>query len=335
MQTIVINQTQVADLLPMAECIQAMDDVFRALTAGDCIQPLRHILWLPEKAGALGTMPSYWHSAGMIGLKAVTFFPANEGTEHDSHQGAVLLYDAKNGRLVALIDGTSITAIRTAAVSGLATQWLAREDAATLAIIGSGVQAGQHLDAMIVARPIKTVRVFSKTPANARFFAATQAKKHSLPVTACESAEAAVTDADIICTTTSSRQPVVLGQWIKPGAHINAAGSSIALARELDALAVQRSRLIVDRRESALNEAGDFLIAKEEGAVTDDHILGELGDLLTGKVAGRTSDDDITLFKSVGLAVEDLAAACHVYRRAIELGIGTSVTLGGTRDSAP
>lgn len=331
MDVVIVNQDEVPRLLPMDECVQVMEEVLADLARGECQLPLRQIMWLPQKRGALGLMPCYWKSANLVGLKAVTFFPGNEGTEYDSHQGAVMLFDGERGRLLAIIDATSITAIRTAAVSCVATKLLARENATFLAILGSGVQAGVHLEAMRLCRSIAGVRVFGRSIEHAERFAAQAQERHGLPVAAVRSAREAVEEADIVCTTTSSREPVLQGRWIKPGTHINAIGSSVAFARELDADAVHIARLFVDRRESALNEAGDFLLAKEEGAVGDDHILGEIGELLLGRVEGRTSSDQITLFKSVGLAVEDLASAFHVYKRAIQSAVGTTVPLGGLR----
>ncbi len=331
MSMVIVNQSQVPELLPMDECIQVMEEVLAGLARGECQLPLRQIMWLPDKRGALALMPSHWNTAGVIGLKAVTFFPGNEGTALDSHQGAVMLYDADRGSLLAVIDATSITAIRTAAVSGVATKLLARDDCRHLAIIGSGVQAGVHLQAMLQCRSIDRVTVCSKTFDRAKRFAESASKRYAIPVKAARSCQEAVEDADIICTTTSACEPVLQGDWLTPGAHINAVGASVKSARELDGDAVRRSRLFVDRRESALSEAGDFLLAKKEGLVDDDHIVGEIGDVLTGQVVGRQSAKDITLFKSVGLAVEDLAAALHIYEKAKETGAGATVDFGGRR----
>lgn len=317
----------------MGECIVVMEEVLAGLARGECQLPLRQIMWLPDKVGALGLMPAYWSAANVVGLKAVSYFPGNEGSEYDSHQGAVMLFDAKRGRLLAMIDATSITAIRTAAVSGVATKLLARKNASRLAVLGSGVQAREHVGAMCSCRSITDVRVFSRTLAQAERFASATEKRLGLNVRAVASAEEAVKDADIVCTTTSSSEPVLFGRWINRGTHINAVGSSVASARELDAAAVRMSRLFVDRLESAMQEAGDFVIARKEGVVGDDHVLGEIGDLLLGRVDGRVSADDVTLFKSVGLAVEDLAAAYHVYKKAIESDAGTSLDFGGFRDA--
>ena len=332
MKVLIINGAEVRQLLPMRECIDVMADALTALARGDAILPLRPILWLPEKVGALGMMPSYLGNIQAVGLKVVTVFPGNHGTKYDSHQGAVLLFETKHGQLLSMMDASSITAIRTAAVSGLATRLLARDDAHTLAILGSGVQARTHLAAMLEVRPIKTVLVWSRNRENVEKFVRREAKDRSIQVTAANSAKEAVAGADIICTTTSSREPVLQGEWISPGAHINAVGSSVAFTRELDTAAVTNARLYVDRRESTLNESGDFIIAKKEGAIDDSHIVGEIGDILTGKVSGRASDNEITLFKSLGLSVEDLAAANHIYQKATSANAGTLVELGGERD---
>jgi ornithine cyclodeaminase/alanine dehydrogenase-like protein (mu-crystallin family) len=333
-ETLIVNQAEVPRLLPMKECIEVMARAFAALARSEAAMPQRQIVWLGDRSGALGLMPAHMAGLGALGLKAVSYFPRNEGTELDSHQGAVLLFESGRGRLLAIIDATSVTSVRTAAVSGLATRLLAREDAGDLALVGSGVEARTHLEAMLHVRKIRRIRVASKTPERARSFADRESKRHGVAVMACASVEEAVTGADIVCAVTSSREPVVLGEWLSPGAHVNAVGASVATARELDTLAVLRSRFFVDRREAALSEAGDFLIPKAEGAVDDHHIRGELGQLLTGEVTGRLAPTDVTVFKSVGLAIEDLAAAQHIYSKARGSGFGKFVEFGGGRHEA-
>jgi len=315
----------------MDECIKVMEETLAAVARGEAVLPLRPVMRLPEKGGGLGMMPSYLGNIDAIGLKVITVFHGNHGTKFDSHQGVVLLFEPKHGQLLSIMDASSITAIRTAAVSGVATKLLSREKSRSLAILGSGTQASTHLAAMRDVRTITDVRVWSRNTANARKFSEIESRRHGIPITVWANVEDAVRDADIVCTTTGSRDPILEGKWLAPGTHVNAVGSSIAVARELDASAVKMSSLFVDRRESTLNEGGDFLIAKQEGAVGDDHILGEIGELLSGKVQGRASRDDITLFKSLGLAVEDLASAHHIYRKAMAQGLGMSVELGGER----
>ena len=315
----------------MAECIGVMEQALRAVTDGTSILPLRTVIRLPGSPNAFAAMPAVLGTgaAAAIGAKIITVFPGNDATPYDSHIGVVLLFDAERGTLDAIADASSITAIRTAAVSGVATRLLAREDAAELALLGAGVLARPHLEAMQCVRPIRRVRVWSRSGARAEAFA-TRAR-HDVEVVVCASAREAATGADILCTITASRTPVLEGAWLAPGTHVNAVGASLPTARELDTAAVRRARLYVDGRESALNEAGDFLIPRAEGAVDDTHIVGELGELLAGTVAGRRDASEITLFKSLGLAVEDVAAARHVYEKARASGAGTSVALGGLR----
>jgi alanine dehydrogenase len=331
-EVLFVSQEEVPKLLPMAACMDVMERTLAALALGEAELPLRTILWTPGKAGGFGLMPATLPAEKVLGVKAVTFFPVNEGTELDTHQGAVLLFEAERGRLLAVMDATSITAIRTAAVSGVATRLLAREDASDLAIVGSGVQARTHLEAMLLAREIRSVRVASQSLDRAKRFAARARRR--VPIEAVASVRDAVEGADIVCTCTSSREPVVEGAWLSPGAHINAVGSSVPFARELDTAAVLRSRLYVDRRESTLNEAGDFLIPKREGALDDSHIVGEIGEILIEKIPGRRSRDEVTLFKSLGLAVEDVASARHIYEEARRTGAGRFLPFGGGRHDA-
>jgi ornithine cyclodeaminase len=276
-------------------------------------------------------MPAYLETPDALGVKVITVFNGNHGTEYDSHQGVVLLFEADHGSVVAVIDASSVTAIRTAAVSGVATRLLARADAHDLCILGSGVQARTHLEAMRIARQVTRVRVWSRNADAARAFARVQSERQEIVVEAMDSAKDAAEGADIICTTTSAREPILNGEWLAPGAHINAVGSSTPTARELDTHAVARAHLYVDRRESALNEAGDFLIPKTEGVIGDEHIRAELGELLLGTKPGRESPSEITLFKSLGLAVEDVAAAHQIYAQAVQRGVGTLVEMGGKR----
>ena len=316
----------------MRECMSVMAEALSALSRGEAIQPLRTVMRLPEKVGALGVMPSYLANIKSMGLKVISVFPGNHGTKYDSHQGAVLLFEAVHGQLLSLMDASAITAIRTAAVSGVATRLLARENATTLAILGSGVQARTHLTSMVEARKIRRVSIWSRDADRARQFAERESERHGLPVSVVPTVEEAVAEADIICTTTAAPEPILMGEWIAKGAHVNAVGSSVPFTRELDTIAVRNARLFVDRRESTVNEAGDFLFPKKEGAIDDSHIVGEIGEILLGTVQGRRTADEITLFKSLGLGIEDLAAASHVYGKAVESGAGVSVELGGERD---
>jgi ornithine cyclodeaminase len=228
---------------------------------------------------------------------------------------------------VALVDASEVTAIRTAAVSGVATRALARPDADDLAILGSGTQARTHLEAMLAVRPVRRVRAWSPTRARLEAFAADVAERHGIEVEMVDEPRAAVEGATLVCTVSGATEPVLLGEWLAPGCHVNAVGSALPTARELDAEAVRRARLFVDRRESALNESGDILLAMRDGAIGEDHIVAELGEVLIGAALGRTDPDEVTLFKSLGLAVEDVAAARAVLEAARREGAGTTVRL--------
>jgi alanine dehydrogenase len=333
-ETLLLSGRDVRALLPMNECISVMEGALRSVTDGSSVLPLRTVMRLDGTPNAFAAMPAVvGKGAGAsLGAKIITVFPGNDSTPYDSHIGVVLLFDAEHGKLLAIADASSITAIRTSAVSGLATRLLAREDSKELAILGAGVLAMPHLDAVRCVRDIRRVRVWSRSGERAKEFAERARKQSGVEIVVSGSAREAVEGADVVCTITAARTPVLEGAWIAPGAHVNAVGASLPTARELDTAAVVRSRLFVDRRESTLNEAGDFLVPRGEGAVTDAHILGELGDLLAGTLKGRVHRDDVTLFKSLGLAVEDVAALRHIHTKAVATGAGTSVALGGLRD---
>ncbi|MDX6530418.1 MAG: hypothetical protein QOH41_2708 [Blastocatellia bacterium] len=329
MKLLVLNHSEVVKLLPMSECISAMEDVFNALAAGEAHQPLRTIFKPPRVKGVLAMMPTFREGpSSLFGLKAICVFPGNAAIGKDAHQGGVMLFDGTTGELLALINASAITAIRTAAVSALATRLLARDGAGDLAIIGAGVQARPHLAAMNCVRSIRRVRIASRRFENAQNFASEIQPHFPTLIEPCETVEEAVRGADIIVTATTSREPVLERKWISPGAHINAIGTFSPKAREVDTATVVAASLFVDRRESALNEAGDYLIAAKEGAIGPEHIRADLGEVLTGAHPGRTSPEEITLFKSLGLAVEDLAAAAHVYQKAQEANVGTWVEFG-------
>ena len=331
MDVLVLNAEEVTRLLPMPECIKVMRDALAALARGEALVPLRTVMRVPGASGFLGLMPGYIAPArgegGALGMKAVSVFPGNAKRGIDTHQGAVLLFEADTGRLCALMDGAAITAIRTAAVSGVATDVLARADADELAILGAGVQARTHTEAIAAVRPIRRVRIWSRNAEHAAALASELRPRFQFPIEVAASPEAAVRAADIVATVTASAEPILERSWLKEGVHINAVGSSIPTSREIDTATMAAARLFVDRRESALAEAGDLLIAAREGAVTNDHIVAELGDVIIGKEPGRRSPGEVTLFESLGLAVEDVASAAHLARRARETGAGRTVPM--------
>lgn len=300
-EVLILNEREVEALLDMDSCIAAMEEALTALARGEVHNPLRSMVRTPDAPGFLGLMPA-WRGGERPGwgLKEICVYPDNPKRGLDTHVGAVLLHSADTGELIGLFNASAITAIRTAAVSAVATRLLAREDAKTLVILGTGVQGKSHLRAIPRVRDLRDVRVVKRG----------------------EDPEKAVRDADIVVLATSSREPVIKREWLKPGVHINAVGSSIASTREVDAETMAAASLWVDRRESTINESGDYLLAVKDGARVE--IRGEIGELLLGGT-GRTSLDEITLFKSLGLAIEDLASAQLLHEKAGREGVGTRV----------
>jgi len=317
---LVLSEHDVRELLDMESCVAAMEDVLARLACGELTNPLRTLL-SPGDGTAMGLMPS--HSGGdepVYALKEIVVVGANSARGLDPHQGSVLLHDGTNGKLIAVLNASPITEIRTAAVSGAATRALARKGSRTVAVLGSGVQGRSHVDAMQTVLDDPIIRIWSRNRSHAEALAL---ETHSL---VAESVEEAVDGADVVCTATSAAEPIVELDWLAPGTHVNAAGAfPNGQSRELAGDIVASARLYVDRRESALNESGDVRLALAEHGLGEDHIVGELGELLAGKVDGRTSDDGLTVFKSMGIAVEDLASAQLCVSRARERGIGVEV----------
>ncbi len=317
---IVLSEHEVRELLDMASCIEAMEEVLVSLARGELFQPLRSIARPPGAENLFGLMPSYrGGGAPSFALKEIVVVPGNPSRGLDTHMGGVLLHDGDTGELVAIMNASPVTEIRTAAVSGVATRALARPDARRVAILGAGAQARGHVHAMRAVLDDPEIRIW------ARRLEAAEELAGEVGGTVTPSVDAALFGAEVVCTTTAAKEPIVEKRWLAPGAHVNAVGSSIPTARELDTETVAKSSFFADRRESCLNEAGDYLIAAAEGAVGPEHIKAELGEVLAGMHPGREHEDELTVFKSLGLAVEDHAAAELVVRRARERGVGSEV----------
>jgi ornithine cyclodeaminase len=317
----VISGPEARALLPMADAIGLMADVLAALSAHRAHVPLRSAMPVGPGGNRLGLMPGVLEHPAVFGIKLLSLFPQNAAAGLSSHLGLVALFEAHHGQPVALLEASALTAIRTAAVSAVATRLLAREDAGDLALLGAGEQAASHLEALRLVRPIRRVRVWSRTPGHAHAFA----EIHG--VEAVDSVASAVVGADIICTLTGAREPILLGDQVAAGVHINAVGACVPTAAEVDTALVVKSRYIVDLRASAEAEAGEYLTAMEAGAIAPDHIAAELGEIVAGLKPARQDNGEITLFKSLGLAAEDLAAAQFILDRARALGVGQSVRL--------
>ncbi len=324
---LVLNNKQISQLLPMADCIEIMSNALASLARGEVYQPLRTIIRPPEARGLLGLMPAYRHGEfAAFGMKAICVFPGNPSLGKDAHQGMVILFSQETGEPLALMNASQITAMRTAAVSAVATRLLARPDANQLAIIGAGVQARTHLEALALVRSIKCARVACPTRVHAERVVNEMHEKVSFPIEVANSNEEAVRGADIIVTATSANEPVIKREWIADGAHINAIGTHSPQSREIDSATMAAARIFADRRESVLNEAGDYLLAAKEGVVTPESIVAEIGELVNKTKQGRNSASEITLFKSLGLAIEDVTCADYLYRKAnAQLRIGSWV----------
>jgi ornithine cyclodeaminase/alanine dehydrogenase-like protein (mu-crystallin family) len=316
----ILDEHDVRRLLPMDECIEVMTEALASLARGEVHNPLRFVVRPPGAPSLMGLMPAYrGGETPLWGLKSVVIAPANAERGLDLHQGFVALFDGETGETRAILNAGGITAVRTAAVTGVATRLLARQGSRTLAILGAGIQGKANLEAMRSVGSFDRVLAWSRTPGRA------EAELDGVEEVA--TVEEAVRDADVVVTATSAAEPILRRAWLKEGAHVNAVGSSIPTTRELDTQTMADAALFVDRRESTINEAGDFLFPQREGAIGPDHIRAELGELLIGAAEGRRSDGELTVFKSLGLAVEDLAAAEHVLRRAEAENVGAVVSL--------
>ena len=317
---IVLSEHDVRELLDMESCIEAMTDVLTSLARGELYQPLRSIARPPEAGTLLGLMPAYRSEpTSAYALKEIVVVPTNPARGLDTHMGGVLLHDGETGELVAMMNASPITEIRTAAVSAVATRALARPGAERVAILGSGAQARGHVQAMRAVLGDPEIRIWSRNEDAAEQLAG------EVGAIVAPSVDAALFGAEVVCTTTAATEPIVEKRWLASGAHVNAVGACFPTTRELDTETVAHSSLFTDRRESCLNEAGDFILAAAEGAVGPEHIRAELGEVLAGMHPGREHEDELTVFESLGIAVEDLASAELVVRRARERGVGTEV----------
>jgi ornithine cyclodeaminase/alanine dehydrogenase-like protein (mu-crystallin family) len=293
-----------------------------AVSEGRVVLPLRSVMVMPGDLGMLGNMPGYLAEPECFGVKLVSLTPRNKPPRYSSHLGLVLLFEVEHGRPVAMLDAAEITAIRTAAASGLATRLLARPDASSLAILGAGEQASSHLAAMLAVRELRRVRLWARDRDKAVAFAKSEGAKRGITIEVAQSVKEAVTGADVICTVTKAREPILLGGWVGAGAHLNVVGSSVATTAEIDTPTVVKSRYFVDYRSSTITEGGDYLRALRAGAITPEHILAEIGEVANGSKVGRTSPADITLYKSLGIAPQDLASAHYVLQKARQQGVG-------------
>ena len=324
---ILLTEADVKSLLTMDDLIPAMADALAAFSARSVTQPLRTVLTVGEQHAFYGVMPAYIPGTPALGTKLVTVFSGNPARGLPTHLATIVLLDPETGALLSLMDGRYITESRTAAVSAVSVQHLAREDADVLAILGTGVQGRSHLEAIARVRALKEVRVWSRTAANADSFVREMQPHVEFVIRTAGSAREAVTGAAIVALTTAAKEPVLFSDWIADGTHICAVGACRPTEREMEGALVERAGLYVDSREAALAEAGDIVLPMNEGLIGPGHIRAELGEVTGGIVSGRRMADRVTIFKSLGMAVEDVAAAHLVYQRAMARGAGQVVTL--------
>ncbi|MBI4494533.1 MAG: ornithine cyclodeaminase family protein [Chloroflexi bacterium] len=320
--TLLLSRAHLAAALDVPSAIAAVEAGFAEYTSGKIQAPLRQHLEIPEYQGIVLTMPGAAHEARAVGVKIASVFPHNSERGLPRLCSIYLLLDYATGQPLAVMDGSALSAVRTAAASAVATRWLARAEAGVLGIFGTGVQAEGHALALPHVRPIRRVLVLGTSTARSHAFAARLASRLGLPVEAAASAEQLDSESDILVAATTSPTPLFQGAWVRPGTHINAVGAFTPGTREVDAETVRRAHVVVDTYEGALAEAGDLLIPLDQGLIDRAHLAAELGEVVLGQRPGRRSEDEVTLFKSVGAAFEDVVAARRAYDRAVELGLG-------------
>lgn len=318
----IINGREVRQLLPLSECIPLMARTFIAISGGKAELPLRMAVQIPGTQNRLGLMPGYLAEPAVLGVKVVALFPGGS-----SHPGFVLVFDSGSGAPLAMISASEVTALRSAAASAAATDLLANPGRTELAILGAGAQASAHLRAMALVRPLSRVRLWARSQEKAQAFSKAHADAVDAPIEVAPSARDAVEGAGLICTTTSSPTPILKAEWVASGAHVNLVGSSIPTTSEVDAALVAASGYFVDYRPSALAQAGELKLAMEQGLVSADHIRGEIGEVLSKQRPGRGAPAEITVFKSLGNAAQDLASAFHIHEQAALKGIGALVQI--------
>jgi ornithine cyclodeaminase/alanine dehydrogenase-like protein (mu-crystallin family) len=320
----IINSELTRELLPMLECIDAMSLAMQAASSGSVSIPPRSIVPLSDKSGVFVLMPGTAIDIGCYGAKIISAHGKNPSRGLPLVQGFVTLFDHDTGVPLCFVEGAEITAIRTAAASGLATRLLAREDARSCGILGAGVQARTHIDAMLAVRPVEEILVWGRNHEKTELFAAEQSERIGMHVQATkEAAEACA--CDLVCTVTGSPEPVIFGEWVKDGAHINLAGAHSLATREADTALIAKSSVYIDLMESLLNEGGDIMTPIEEGVIDIAHVIGEIGNLILGNISGRVDENQITIYNSLGMTAQDIFAARHVYQTAQEKGLGVIV----------
>jgi alanine dehydrogenase len=324
---LVLSETQVRSLIDIDELIAALEQAHVQYSTGKAVMPVRLVVPLPQIQGRITSMPGFLSDDRALGMKVVTYFQDNPKRNLPAILGSILLFSSDTGKLIAVMDGSYITAIRTACVSAVATKALANPETPVLGILGAGVQARSHIQALSRVRKITRVKIYSPSGSSAAAIKKDLEPKTGLAIEVVANPDEALRGADLVVTASTAKTPIVKAAALKPGVHINAVGSHRPDMREIDGDTVARAKVVIDSREAIMAECGDILLAIKEKLIGSDHIYGEIGEVLAGSKAGRSSADEITLYKSVGIAIQDVAAANLVYRKAVEQRVGTSVEI--------
>ncbi len=322
---LVLSEKDVQSLIDVEELSRALERAHVQFSAGKAVMPVRLVVPVPEIKGRITSMPAYLSEDRALGMKVVTYFPENPKQNLPIILATVFLYSTESGKLLAVMDGTYVTAIRTACISAVATRALANPETPVLGVLGAGVQARAQIRTLCKVRKIREIKVYDVLEKSLRGLKAELEPEVGVEIEAVKTPEQAVRNVDLLVTVTTAKEPIVRVDWLKPGVHINAIGSHRPDLREIDGATMRRAKLVVDSREAVMAECGDILLAIKEGAITGDHIHAEIGEVLAGKRAGRTSAAEITLYKAVGIAIQDVATAKLVYERAVEKKIGVEV----------
>jgi len=322
---LIISEKEVHKLIEIDELISALELAHIQSSTGKAVMPVRLVVPLPQIQGRITSMPGYLNEDKALGMKVVTYFQDNPKKDLPAILATIMLFSSETGKMIAVMDGTYITTIRTACASALATRVLANAETSVLGILGAGVQARAHIETLGRVRKLGRIKIFSPSGTSAAKVKSDMEHAVGIPIEVAANAEAVVRDADLLVTVTTAKEPILKSEWLKPGVHVNAVGSHRPDLREIDGATLAKAKVVVDSREAMMGECGDILLAIKEGAITANQIHAEIGEVLAGAKPARISANEVTLYKSVGIAIQDVATAQLVYRKALEQNVGTNV----------